>query len=420
MAELKDMLQGVAEAKQRRFADEDFAGAHARVVTGRVKRRRAASSVGVGGASVLGAGALAVGVFNIPWGALGTAAPGSGAGTVVCTTATPAVTDWPPVIFTLTDPQDRSSVEIAVPVEGEPELLTAEASLRAEDDGSYLLTLPNGTQVSIDFTVAVIALFEGQDPRSSMGIAVNGAELEVTTETPEAELPQPVVTCVTTTPEPPDTLSPSESPTSDEPVPDVSITTTPGLRPSPFQCGYELPEEQFGSDQLKVTAEYWTGAQLSEWLADEDAPEGGWTSDDRIPVAISSGFDEPVGLSWDGSGSTGFDDPAQEAANAQFRPEGAASIMSSVNFVAVKDGVVVGQLREPGAGEPPLRWLGLNNGVAQGLTVAMLSSGLTDTMTACANADLGDDWDLYAVAGTTFLYPDGSWDPVDYAWAKFE
>ena len=58
MSELKDMLQGVAAAKERGFADEDFAGGYGRVVTGRVKRRRAATSVGVGGASVLSASAL--------------------------------------------------------------------------------------------------------------------------------------------------------------------------------------------------------------------------------------------------------------------------------------------------------------------------------------------------------------------------
>src|SRR5690606_37354132 len=95
MAELKDMLQGVAEAKQRRFGDEDFAGAHAPVVPGRLQRRPPASSGCVGGASVLGGGARALGDFNIPSGGSGTAAAGSGAGSGLCPTTPPLVAAGP-------------------------------------------------------------------------------------------------------------------------------------------------------------------------------------------------------------------------------------------------------------------------------------------------------------------------------------
>jgi len=303
MAELKDMLQGVAEAKQRRFADEDFAGAHARVVTGRVKRRRAATTVGVGGASVLGASALAVGVINVPWGALGTAGPGS----------------------------------------------------------------------------------------------------------------------VTTTPQASESVSAPPSPSA-SPEPSVSATVGPLVGETPFQCGYVLPVAEFGSDSLRIEATHWTGAELTEWIEANDDPSDPdvMPSEAVVPMAISTGQDEPLNGVWDGSGSAGFEDPAREAAAGEPNPEAGVGIISAVTFVAVKDGTVVGHLRDPDVGESPLTWLGLNNGVAQGMTVALLRTDPAGAMTSCSDAELAEDWTLYAVAGTTFLYPDGSWDPVDYAWAKFE
>jgi hypothetical protein len=40
--------------------------------------------------------------------------------------------------------------------------------------------------------------------------------------------------------------------------------------------------------------------------------------------------------------------------------------------------------------------------------------------TACSGETLGTDWDLYAVAGQLFAYPDGSADEPIYAWHKID
>ena len=59
-------------------------------VMGRVRRRRTVRVVGVGGGTVLTAGALVLGATHMPWGVLG-AAPGDGTGAGVdCATPSPA------------------------------------------------------------------------------------------------------------------------------------------------------------------------------------------------------------------------------------------------------------------------------------------------------------------------------------------
>lgn len=74
--DLGNLLTGELGEAEARFAHEDFAGDFGRSVAGRVRRRRTVRAAGVGGGTMLTAGALAIGATSIPWGTLGEATVG--------------------------------------------------------------------------------------------------------------------------------------------------------------------------------------------------------------------------------------------------------------------------------------------------------------------------------------------------------
>lgn len=70
MSDFRDLMIAQMDDAAAAFAAEDFASGYGRGVVGRVRRRRTVRAVGVGGASVVAVGALAVGANHVPWGPL--------------------------------------------------------------------------------------------------------------------------------------------------------------------------------------------------------------------------------------------------------------------------------------------------------------------------------------------------------------
>lgn len=157
MSALHGRLNAAMEEDKARFSGEEFAAARLGSVAGSVKRRRMVRSAGVGGASVLGASALAAGVINIPWGTLGSGvAPGSASG-VICTTTTP---DAVPVsgagvpagaTWAVVDVATDTAFFVGL-VSGEIAIWESDGTERAIEsiEGPVELALPSGTAVTID------------------------------------------------------------------------------------------------------------------------------------------------------------------------------------------------------------------------------------------------------------------------------
>ena len=74
MSDFRDSMIRELDDAALDFAAEDFAGTYGRGVVGRVRRRRTVRAAGVGGGTMLTAGALAIGVTQVPMG--GSLAPG--------------------------------------------------------------------------------------------------------------------------------------------------------------------------------------------------------------------------------------------------------------------------------------------------------------------------------------------------------
>ena len=64
MSDFRELMSAEMDDAAAGFAAEDFAGGYGRGVVGRVRRRRTARAVGVGGVSAVAVGALAVGAMN--------------------------------------------------------------------------------------------------------------------------------------------------------------------------------------------------------------------------------------------------------------------------------------------------------------------------------------------------------------------
>ena len=237
MNPLHERLGAALDGDAARYNGDDFADARLGSVLGSVKRRRAARAAGVSSVSLVGAGALAVGAANVPWGSFVLGASPAGSPSVVCTTSTPDAVaavaptsgtadgsdfvvilemgeDTPPVTetspngITKSDPGTPGSVSWAI-TGGDDATNVAKASM----DGDTLVidTPTEGTQrveVSADgsyhFTLngQPVVWTISDDGQHEVTLSMPGSDGVAGDAPAPAASPSPSVDCVTTTPEP--------------------------------------------------------------------------------------------------------------------------------------------------------------------------------------------------------------------------
>ena len=345
MSAMGARLGAVLEDDASRFSGAEFADARLGAVLGSVKRRRAARAAGVSSVSLFGAGALAIGAGQVPWGSFVLGASPAGPSDVNCATTTPGL-----VTARLSAPdgtawvvQDKSTGDLAfLGAEGtSPQAWDADGSMReisvvggdaefnlksgakvvftvtglhgaVEPSDEYTVTTVtryfeqvrpevsivanegNATShtglatwtvygkkgqkfatIQADRTVAAVVPPAGESVQYTLrpdgyvvvyipGVGLAqlildgdlltwvGAETSsgmVGSATWPTTLPAPTVTCVTTSPEP--SVSASTAPSrSAKPTPLPAVDPVSG--DTPFQCGYAIASDEYGTDALRV------------------------------------------------------------------------------------------------------------------------------------------------------------------------
>jgi len=231
----------------------------------------------------------------------------------------------------------------------------------------------------------------------------------------------PEVTCVTTTPEPNASASPSSSPAiSAQPsaTPDPAVSDSFGSVASPFQCGFDLasahpnPAAQF-RDLHWVTAD---AAETSVRAFFQDPDEIDFNlSGDSVPIVM---YDFGVGPEFDSaSGVIGHQDPQGSLAGFGTTDGVQDTVQFAVGaaYILVQDGAVVATYVPDGA--PSSQYIDSydpDTGTLYGLNV-------DDAFTTCSGEDVASlgDTDLYAVVGWIAEDPDGVHGPL-YGWSKIE
>ena len=421
MSDLKDLLQGAGEAKRQLFTSEDFAGGYGRSVVSRVKRRRVVTATAMGGGTVVAAGAIAFGASNVSWSGFVMGPSPSGSPSVVCTTPTPSADN---ALSALGYPMPSGSLGWAVAVGSQDppnivaniflDLHTREVTGSLPSRSPSVLTRGADGVYAMELSDGNVLEFEVTDDN----LVLKSSSLEPTG--------QPAVTCVTATPHPSQSASP---------VPQLSSTTSASAAPSaspsveaeavdsPFFCGSEIAAEEYGtpelrigkvtwvsSDSAKAEAELWSGSESSTWPAEGDVlrvvAEGNWlASADARNLDWANGSEDPVVFA---SG----DDFAWMA------EDNVDDVWEGLNFVAVRDGVVIATLPRTETEQNPHVFIG--SGEAPAINPTGLFLNADGAWTECEGEKLDKEWALYAVAGVTLRHADGAIDEPLYAWTRIE
>lgn len=358
MSDLKDLLQGAGEAKRQLFTSEDFAVGYGRSVVSRVKRRRAVSATAMGGGTVVAVGAIAFGASNVPWGSFVMGASPVGSPSVVCTTtfATPTPSaDNELSVLNVPSPSGSFVWGIAIGSQDPPKIV---ANI-ALDLNTHEVTgsLPNGSSLVLTPDADGVYTTQFSDGnRLSFVVAEDNLVLKSSSLEPTGE---PSVACVTGTPEPTQSGSPAPS-VSTSPDVSTSPTLSPSASPnpayswdpeapagSPFQCGFNFPSDESGTDALRVFGAPTTASAIhkvfEQWYGDQ-APTTE-VGDTQAPA-----FHAGLGSS-DVIGATSSRDPASHESVQASRAYDIPSL--GLTFVAVRDGVIVGTVVPGSDGETP-------------------------------------------------------------------
>ena len=182
--DLGNLLTGELGEAEARFAHDDFSDVYGKRVMGRVRTRRAVRVAGVGGGTMLTAGALVLGATQIPWGVFG-AAPGMGVSD--CVTASPSDEGY--LVTVTTGAGERASIEMVVtdPATGGVRLTGVEQA-----DGVWVFTDADGNPVE--------ATLIG-DGRYGVRLSGTSGDFTYSVEAPDgAASPSPSDDCYTPSP----------------------------------------------------------------------------------------------------------------------------------------------------------------------------------------------------------------------------
>jgi hypothetical protein len=426
-------FMGVAiESDATRFSGDEFAHEHWGAVRGAVRRRRAVRSAGVGSVSVVGAGALVMGVAVVPWGEFSPLAPGSS----TCATPTPnssgdswefeaeqwavdvadsgTADEWAVwsndggviasafvnVDGTVRVTEDGGAELVALPdTDGRYVTALTEGGYvvveRPESDGVYVTVSPTA-QVLLEqgFAPSVVEALGGSDASYSR-------EFDCVTPSPSAS--------ASSTPAPGPSSSPSAVPT---PEPGVSFVYSGGE--SPFQCGAEIPSTESTTGLVRIVSTTWltpsdATTAISSQYADPDSVKLQLSGDlvpvTQIAVPIKAEGDNVPGTLVSG-------DPAEELAELTIEEyrDFLGTYQVGMQYVLASDGVVVATRLD--AGEDQAQYMESN-----GPGALLYGLDLIGGMAPCEGVDestLGDA-DVVAVAGISVLVGDDI-DGPHYAW----
>ncbi|MGC4175411.1 hypothetical protein [Demequina sp.] len=501
MTALHARLDAAVDVDSMRFNGGEYADARFGAVKGRIARRRAARSAGIGGASLVGVGAVAFGAGQVPWSGFVLGSP-AGGGEELCTptpgvvVAKPFVLPTPPgfgiideatsyvyfvdwdadgnprarnmdgslTTFETTDGRTElvleSGARLLLPEGGgvqAPEGVTAmpindledvvtPGPASADPNGSQIpgaggteldswLLLQDGEQLAkadFDGSTLTFAFMSGEtvefdvaeltaDEQLSMGLA-NGGELQFMFDGGTLTIvnAEGAVTCESQAP----SASPSAS-VSPSVLPSVSESAVPTTSPaaavdSPFYCKAEIATEEHGDADLQVTSV--TTVPSAEVNAEidgivENIGDDFWdraTADEVLKVDLDTGpaaSDPPQS----GAGSTWPGDPRDLWDLGYIMTDGdGAAFARGLGFVAVRDGVVVGVLPDDSSAGGHV----YEDGMDPDPSAYLLTPD--DAFEACPGVDLGDDWDMYAVAGEMYADEDGVVEAPVFAWKKID
>ena len=407
-SELRDLVQGTADAKQQLFASEDFAGEYGRAVTGRVRRRRAVSATALGGGTVVAVGALAVGASNLPSGIFAFGGPASAPG-VLCTTTSAAATspalleEVPLSVLNVPSPSGSLIWGIALG-EHDPPHIAVNVSLDLSSQ-EVTASISGGDPVALTPDGEGVYWVEVSD-YSSVIFAIEDEELVL--QYPSLEVfaePEATVTCVTATPEPS---------VSGSPVSQTSTTPVPAAKPSPFQCGFTFSTAGRSNADATIGYVEWVTAEEAETTiradyADPDSAEiqlsGEQVPITQIQLATKWTDDEVPGMLMMG-------DPAEvggEVTAEQF-VDNYGTYVVGVGYVLAVEGVVVATGMQDGGGQ--VQYMTSNP-----LGVALYGLDLEAGMPPCAGVDdaILADAEVVAVTGISSVV-DGEIRGPFYAW----
>ncbi|NTW42477.1 MAG: hypothetical protein HGA44_21815, partial [Cellulomonadaceae bacterium] len=317
--DLGNLLTGELGEAEARFSHEDFAADFGQRIASRVRRRRAVRAAGVGGGTMLTAGALVVGATHMPWGVLG-AAPGVGVSDCV----TPSPSDGAHLVTVTVDGSDARSGEMVV-----TDAATGGVRLRGiqQADGTWRVTDADGNPVEATsgpgggYVVSLDGASVGIEWPDAGASAVSSdpstaGSFTYTVTEPDGDAPvSPSDDCYT--PSPTTSVVPSVST-------EVFASTDPSLaaKPedvmgdSPFECGFEFPTASHGTDDLWIDGvEWFTPAEVEAaraHLYGTDAATDLTSSSATVPRVTVHRVDKPLAEGQEASGVMGTWDPSLE------------------------------------------------------------------------------------------------------------
>lgn len=430
--DLGNLLTGELGEAEARFAHDDFAGDYGRHVVGRVRRRRTVRAVGVGGGTMLTAGALAIGATQVPWGTLGVAGLGDVGGTDCATPSAPPAPSLSTILF-VSDPttgalrmmlsQDEDGILTVTFGSGEPQVVALDAQ------GKATFNTPEGTTLTVDVTGSdgdrIVTMTEGDSTSYTYQVEVQGTgKVELS---PEASPTAPSDDCYTPSSTPSGDPSATATPS---PSPDQGLAAKPEdvIGDSPFECGFTFPAESLKTDALWIDGAQWmTGADAAAAIqasfADDPSQAPGIGNPTALVAVVTVHF---AGAETEG-GSIGHFGTAEPSTGqidtTRFidtsRPTDATHPYASegATYVGVSDGRVVATGAVPTGDGRMLPPVYLEPGAfpENGALLYLLDQGAA--LTPCdANLAASTPMDLFVVAGLIVKHADGTVDGPTYAW----
>jgi len=429
--DLGNLLTGEMGEAESRFAYDDFAEAYGRRVAGRVRRRRAVRAAGVGGGTMLTAGALVVGATHMPWGALG-AASGMGVGpSVDCVTPSPSTGEFAYSVRVETNQGPLGEVVYTDNATGKVIFRGGPQSdgtfvftdgdgnsipSTLDSSGAYLVGLPSGSATSGSTTW--FAVFPDD--------AASGETRLILPSGSDSAAPAPSASddCYTPNPTPSPTPSRGSLVTGvvDIPSTDPSLAAKPEdvVVGNPFQCGFTFPTESSKANGLWIDGTKWmdgaaAAAAIREGFSDpSQAPSIG-----SLPEAVPVVTVHFAGAITDSGLAVAFGTAEPSLDRLPTDPMDSATdwvASEGTTYVGVVDGRVVATGTVPvdeSRNAPPV-YLDLRP-YDDGSLLYLLNQGAA--LTSCdANPVDFAQIDLVAVAGLIVKHPDGTVDGPTYAW----
>jgi len=343
---IQDVMNDLVREDAARMSGRDFADARGTGVARRVRTRRTVRAAGIGGGTMLTAGALVAAAINMPWETK--AAPGTGGvGGGDC--ATPWPSPYPyDVQKSYADylPEEMWRITLSPPEE-------VVFMITPEDVGqTWLVTYPSGTTEVVPYSGAGEVRVDAPDGPSillSVRMVDGGTEMAVTaySVTPGGPLIAPIGDCYA------QGATPTPSSGTVRPSTDPSLAASTEQITSPFQCGFVFDTQSLDAAHLTVTA---TSVMKSTAVSSvgDNSVDPGWTAltAGGGVTAVHAVAHTSVGADQSGAESRvpialGGQDPAASTNPTHF---GNALVLGGA-FVSVNDGVVVGIERTAGIGE---------------------------------------------------------------------